>query len=182
MTTAAEPTVANLADDVALDWFRREVAVPGTFATLYPTTTDDDIAGALVDGFWKARLDGWLPTFAATSDTFTVTPALTMTALGVVIIYAGVRFVQNEIKNLPTHRKYDAPGGLGVETDYAPTVLTERLKELQQEKADLLEMARNPSGRRPSVIMHDGYAIRQNTIYPVNRPLPVLFQSPLALM
>lgn len=156
----------NLGDHV--EWFKREVAVPGTFGTLFPDTTDDDLSGALVDGLYRAKLDGWLASYEGDPDTFDVTPDLTMTAVGVVIVYSAIRFVQNEIKNMATRTTYKAPGGLEATTEHAASVLTQRLKDLQEERKQLLDVARRRGGT--TVYMYDGYAIRANAFYRLELP------------
>jgi hypothetical protein len=47
--------MTDLADLV--ESLKREVAIPGTFATVFPTTTDDDPTGALADGVAETQLD-----------------------------------------------------------------------------------------------------------------------------
>lgn len=153
-----------------VEWLKREVAVPGTFAGLFPDTTDDDLAAALVDGLYKAKLDGWLPTVEADPDTFEASAEMSLTAVGVVVLYTGLRLVQNQITNMATRQTYKAPGGLEATTEHAATVLSERLKELQQEKKDLLANARSARPRTP-VFMHDGYAIRASAMYPSEIPV-----------
>lgn len=173
--------MSDLSSPDYIAWFKREVAVPGRFTTLYPETTDPDIAGALVDGFYRARLDGWFPGVEATLDTHQTTPDVSLTGVALIVVYAGIQFIRNELKNMPTRTNYQAPGGLGAETEYGPSVMVERLKELQEEKKDLLAQARRPSAR--PVYMHDGYAIRIGTLYPVERMVnyPVAYQQPSAL-
>lgn len=173
--------MTDLSDATYVAWFKRNVAVPGRFTTLYPETTDPDIAAALVDGFYRARLDGWFPGVEADLTTLQTTPDLSTTGVALSIVYAGIQFIRNELKNMPTRTNYAAPGGLQAETEYGPSVMVERLKELQQEKKDLLALAQRPSAR--PVFMHDGYAIRIGTLYPVERMTryPIAYEPPIAL-
>jgi len=170
VTTPAPTT--DLSDHV--EWMKREVAVPGTFASLFPTTTDDDLSAALVDGFYRAKLDGWFPRIEADPDTFEVTPAISLTAVALVVVYSSIKFVQNEIKNMDSRFLAESAGNR-FEREKAPTILTERLKELTAERNDLLAQARRPSAR--PVYMHDGYAIRIGTLYPVERMNYVQYQA-----
>lgn len=160
--TTPEPTT-----DLSLyaDWLKREVAVPGTFKSLFPTTTDDQLTAALVDGLYRAKLDGWLPTVNADPDTFLTDQVVPMEAVAIIVIYTAIKFVQNQITNMTTRQTYKAPGGLESTTERAPSVLTERLKQLNQEKKELLETVQG--GRRPrtTILMSDGYAIRASSLY-----------------
>lgn len=158
-----------------VEWLKREVAVPGTFSTLFPDATDDLLAAALVDGLYRAKLDGWLASYEGDPDTFLVTPDLTMTAVAVVIVYSSIKFVQNQIKDMATRQTYKAPGGLEATTERGATVLSERLKELQAERKELLDTARRRGGT--TVFMHDGYAIRVAAMYGPELPLYVGFNE-----
>jgi len=160
--TTPAPTVTDFHTQVG--WLKREVAVPGTFATVFPNTTDEDLAMALVDGFYKARLDGWLPGVECDPDTAVPTPAISMAAMALVVVYSGIKFVSNQIKELNTVFRAKS-GNEEFETQKGPSILVERLKEMQAEKNDLLVQARKPTAR--PVYMHDGYAIRLGTLYPV---------------
>lgn len=170
MSPVVAATVTDLSDSVAVDWFKREVAVPGTFTSTYPETSDDDVAGALIDGLYRAKLDGmlygvdWMNGVDADPDSFELTTAIPLQRLALIVIYAGIRFVQNEIKNMATMTKYEAPGPLSAETQRSPGVLTERLRELEQMRKDLIDRARRGARGLP-VFMHDGYAIRVEEVY-----------------
>lgn len=164
MTT---PLPTDLSDHV--EWFKREVAVPGTFTALFPTTTDDDLAAALVDGLYRAKLDGWLPRVDASPDTFETNEPISLTAVAVIIVYAGVKFLQNQITNMATRTTYKAPG-VEATTEHSANALKERLTELATEKKDLLISARQSRGGTP-VFMQDGYAIRVSAMF--GREVPV---------
>lgn len=163
-------SVANTDFSDHVEWFKREVAVPGTFATLFPDTTDDDLAAALVDGLYRAKIDGWFSTIDADPDTFLATTEMTMTGVALVVIYSGIKFIQNQIKDMATRQRYEAPGGLVADTERAPTVLTERLKELVVEKNAILAQAGNSRAR--AIRMQDGYAIRLGAMAPGERIQP----------
>lgn len=172
MTTPTLPT--DLADHV--EWFKREVAVPGTFSSLFPTTNDDDLAAALVDGLYRAKLDGWLPGVDADPDSFETSVELTQTAVAIIIVYAAIKFVQNQITNMPTKQRYEAPGGIVSDTERSASVLTERLKELQDERKGLLELRGLTNRRQPTFVrMFDGYEVRASDLPAFSRgPLPAL--------
>jgi hypothetical protein len=156
------PTGTDFNNHVA--WLRREVAVPGTFDTVFPDTAAGDLAAALVDGFYTAKRQGWFPGIEADPDTSLTDAVLSMTAVGIVVLYAGINIVRNQIKEMNTVFRA-ASGKEQFETQKAPSVLTERLKEMEDERKELLLQAQNSvRGRRP-VFMHDGYAIRLQTMY-----------------
>lgn len=160
MTT---PTPTDLTLHVG--WLKREVAVPGTFRSLFPTITDDDLAAALVDGLYRAKLDGWLPTVNADPDTFQADQPLASEAIAVIVLYTAIKFVQNQITNMPTGQRYEAPGGIVVDTQRSASVLAERLKQLHAEKKDLLAAIGGGTTRpRTTIHMSDGYAIRASTL------------------
>lgn len=172
MTTPALPT--DLSEHV--EWFKREVAVPGTFSTLFPETRDDDLAAALVDGLYKAKLDGWMPTVEADPDTFETNIEISQTAVAIIIVYAAITFVRNQITNMPTGQRYEAPGGIVADTQRSAQVLVQRLKELGEERKGLLEL-RGGGSRRPAtfVRMFDGYEVRLTGLQAVERgALPAL--------
>lgn len=174
-------TYGDLSAPVFVEWFKREVAVPGRFEALYPETDDTLVAGQLVDGLYRARLDGWLGAYEADPDTFEVTPEISLTAGALIVIYGGLKFIQNELKNLPTKTHYEAAGGLVYDVEYAASVMTERLKELAAEKRELLDNARRGALSRP-LIMRDGYAIRLRSLYRPEMLTPVLTVTPAELL
>lgn len=167
VTTPVSST--DLSDHV--EWFKREVAIPGTFATLFPETTDDDLAASLVDGIYAAKLDGWLPGVEADPDQFTTTPALSMPGVALVVIYAGIRFVRNQIKDMLTTTRYKA-GATEYETQRSASILSERLKEMTDEKKQLILNAQASRGGSP-VFMRDGYQIRVSALYGFELPIYV---------
>ena len=146
-----------------VDWLKREVAVPGTFSTVFPETSDDDLAAAMVDGLYRSKFDGWLPDVQATSDIenppFIANQALSKEAIAVIVLYAAIKFVQNQITNMVTRQTYKAPG-VESTTERAPTVLAERLKELIEEKKNLLHAVQGGARPRTTVRVFDGYSVR----------------------
>lgn len=171
MTTPEPPT--DLYEHV--EWLKREVAVPGTFTRLFPETTDDHLAASLVDGLYRAKLDGWLPSVEADPDTFETNVAISQTAVAVVIVYSAIKFIQNQITNMPTGQRYEAPGGIVSDTQRSASVLAERLRELNEERKQLVAAALGVRNGRPAttVTMLDGYAIRVGSMAPLERGAPL---------
>ncbi len=137
---------------------KREVAVPGTFAGLFPTTTDDDLTAALMDAFAQVQLDGFLSANTMDEDGF-VDPPLSRGAEALVVIYAGIRFLTAMLINRTSHTRYEASGAV-YEQDYAGSVLTQALKDLRAKKQDLLASAQAAARALTGITMVDAYVLR----------------------
>ena len=114
---------------------KRSIAVPGTFADVFPTTSDTDLAGTLGDSFAEAQLDQFFETYTMVDDT-TITEDLTRPEQALVIIYATVRILQSEIRNRKTHKRYEA-GSTVFEEDQGSATLVELLREYKDRKKEL---------------------------------------------
>lgn len=135
---------------------KRAVAVPGTFDTYFPDATTADLKGQLMDGFAEVQLYGGLTDFSM-DDNGVVTPDLDRGEGAIVVIFAMVRMLANELRNRPTHTRFEAKGNVA-ETDRAASVMTQLLKDYQAQKKSLLEQLRY-SGTS-AFIMADNYLIR----------------------
>lgn len=122
------------------DSLRRVLARPGTFSTLFPETTQDDLVGVLLDGLAEVQLDGMLTEFSF-DDTGTVTPDLTAPQSALVILYAGVRLIRSELLNRAQHKRYVGAGGVTFEEDQATNVLRDIMKTLNDQKERIREIA-----------------------------------------
>lgn len=131
-----------LADHV--EALKRAVAVPGTFATLFPETQDDDLVALLGDSMAEAQLDGFLADHELSLPDYEATPDLTMVQGALLLIYGGYRLLVNEIRNRKTHVRYEA-GPTTFEEDQTASMLNELLRQLYDRKKDLLEQARRAS-------------------------------------
>lgn len=120
---------------------KRAVATPGTFADVFPSTTDDDLVGSLADGMAEAQLDGFLSTFDIDLEGFTTTPDLAPPQIALVLLYASSRILTVELMNRRTHTRYEAPGVV-FEEDQGSQLLSEMLKAIRDRKKQLLEDAR----------------------------------------
>lgn len=114
---------------------KRAVAVPGTFADIFPDTSDVDLGGTLGDSFSEAQLDGFFEAYTTTDDT-TVVETLTRAEQALIVIYATVRILQSEIRNRKTHVRYEA-GATVFEQDQGSATLVELLREFKERKKDL---------------------------------------------
>lgn len=129
---------------------KRTVAVPGTFADVFPNTSDDDLASTLLDAFAEAQLDGFYPAVDITDDGVT-TPDLTRAETALVVMYASGRILEMEILNRKSHVRYEA-GPTVFEQDQGVSLLTEALKGIRDRKRDLLDQARRG-------LMYDGFTM-----------------------
>lgn len=129
--------MTSLADLV--EPLKRYVAVPGTFDDVFPSTTDDDLIGSLLDGFAEAQFDGFFikPEFTATDDG-EVSPDLSRGQQALIAIYASTRIVTTQLMNQRSLERYEAKG-LIAETQRSSQVLAALLKDLQARKTAILE-------------------------------------------
>lgn len=118
---------------------KRAVAVPGTFASVFPDTSDDDLTGTMTDAFAEAQLDGFFNSFSINEDGIT-TPDVTPAQLALVLLYASARILSNEILSRRTHRRYEA-GSVVFEEDQGSQMLSEMLKAITARKRELLAQA-----------------------------------------
>lgn len=142
---------------------KREVAVPGTFAANFPTTTDDDLTGQLADAFAEAQLDGFFSTYDMDQNAV-VTPDLSNAGQALVVIYAGIRFITTRMANLKSHTRYEASGAV-FEQDNAASVLVQILKDLKDKKTRLVTLA-SAGGAGKEFVIVDGYYVKAVDFYP----------------
>lgn len=142
---------------------KRTVAVPGTFADVFPDTTDDDLIGSLEDGFSEAQLDGYFvrPTSYDLADG-QVTPDLSRPETALVVIYTATRIVQTQLLNARSAERYEAKG-LVFESQRSSQLLVALLKDLQARKQALID-AKATGGAGASFTMADQYFARENGV------------------
>lgn len=132
--------------------YKREVAVPGTFPTSFPLTSDEHIVGSLADAFAEAQLDGFFRGVTLEVDDGSVDPDLSAAGGALVVIYAGIRLVRQQMISLSTSARYEA-GPVKYEKRMSASVLAEILKALELRKSRLIEAATAAT----SVYVLDGY-------------------------
>lgn len=120
---------------------KREVNVPGGDA--FPDTDDVIFFGYLQDAFWEARLDGMLSGFTedgngSVTPTTTGADDLTRELQQLVVLYAGIRILRNELMRVQTLFRAKA-GSVEYETQQSASVLKDLLGELQRRRAVVLE-------------------------------------------
>lgn len=136
---------------------KREIAVPGTFATTYPNTTDADLVGTLMDGFAQAQLSGFFGTQVLDVDAETVTPDLSPAGQSLVVIFAAERIVTSQILTMRTRVLYESAGSK-YEVENAASVLTAILKALADRKAAILANILGLQRASTSVVVTDRYS------------------------
>lgn len=144
--------------DEMVEPLKREVAIPGTFDTVYPNTTDTDLEGSLGDAFGAAQIDGFFLNQTLDLDTGTIEDDLSMAGMAVVTIYAAERILTMQIMSLKQRVNYEA-GPVKYETENAASVMTEILKGLKARRAAISASAA-AAGRVNNFIMQDMYADR----------------------
>lgn len=149
--------MTDLSDSSFTDSLKREVAVPGAFATAFPATQDTDLVGSLKDAFWTASLDGWFPGVSIDDDGST-TPDLSGGAAQLVVIYAGTAILRTQLQNLGSSKTYKA-GPVEFSTAALSGVLTARLTALEKRIADLIARDQAGGGGTPTYCS-DGYVVR----------------------
>jgi Cdc6-like AAA superfamily ATPase len=129
----------NLSDLVPS--LERALAIPGTFATLFPETTAEDLADTLADAVCEAQLDGFLSTTTLDVALNTVDPDLTSAQRALVVLYAMSRVVDAKVANLKNRTRYKA-GANEAETEQSASVLQTLLRQIAGHKLRLLEEAK----------------------------------------
>lgn len=120
---------------------KRALAAPGEFDTFFPNSTDTDLSGILADAVAECQLDGFFGAISLNVLDETTTPDLTNAQQALVILYAMARVLTAAIANNNTRTRYKA-GNVEAETERAPSVLVELLKETRERKKQLLEDAK----------------------------------------
>lgn len=116
---------------------RREVSPPG--ADLFPDAADEDFLGYLADGFWEARLDGFLEDYEIDNALFTVSPDLPDMYKYLLVLWAGVRITRTSLSNQRASQKSVA-GPVSFEFANSSTMLVAVLKEILAKKDRLIAM------------------------------------------
>jgi len=138
---------------------KREVAVPGTFDTVFPDSGDGDLTANLGDAFAEAQLDGFFGTMALDPATFLVTPDLSAAGGALVIIYGGIRMTRTYLRELGSRSLYEA-GPVKYETERAASVLKQQLQDMTERKNQLILLGKRGSGK---TYVWDGYFARTAT-------------------
>lgn len=138
---------------------KREVAVPGEFANIFPNTADDDLIGSLSDAFGRAQLDGFFGVNVIDVDAATVAPGLSAGGKAVVLLYAAESIVRSQIRNLKTVTKYEA-AGVVYDVEQGVNTLVQDLKDIQDRRKSLIATILRLQRSGQAVYVTDAYLIR----------------------
>lgn len=149
----------DLSDDQYVDSLKREVVPLGS--TLFDGVADDQWVGYLTDGFWEAKLDGFLPGYVADEDGIVTNevggPDLDRRYVALIVLYAGIRILRNRILNMNTGFRAKA-GPVEFEQQNSATMLAEMLKQLRATKDRILEELE--AADETSVMVLDAFSTR----------------------
>lgn len=138
--------------------YQREVAPLGGFAAQYPNATVPLQIGVLADAFGETQLDGFFPTSVFDVDSNEVDPDLSPAGRALVVIYAGIRTLRNDLSNTKSRVNYVA-GPVQYEVEQAASVLKGLLDGALARRLELVTFARTARGT--TVWAGDAYATRQ---------------------
>lgn len=133
----------------------RELAVPGEFATAFPNTTPEHLLESLKDAFAEARLFGYFPKITLDENGI-VSEDLSLAGQTLVVLYAAMRIIRAQIRQLNTTERYKA-GSAEMEIGRPVTILRDELAFMAKRLSDLVTTAKR-SGR--AVYVMDGYTSR----------------------
>jgi hypothetical protein len=158
--------------DVAdlVDSLKRAVAPLGDFGTVFGEATDEDVVGALMDGFSEAQLDGYFTPAMGNAVTLdlnaeTFTPDISGAQGALIVLYAAYRLAVAQLLNMKTRVKYQA-GTAIYETETAASVLTTAIKLMADRKTALYTKALY-SGANAAFHMADQAFLAATQIYPL---------------
>lgn len=137
------------------------VATPGTFASIYPDTTKDDLIRVLADAFAECQLEGMLLKHSVDPDGY-VDPPINQGELAMVIIFAAVRFMRASLLNANASVTYKA-GSAEYSTSTSATLLKAILDDLKAQKdrlIDLADQSGGPDSGNVAFYMADQYLAR----------------------
>lgn len=147
----------DLADYV--DSLRREVTPLGS--NLFAGVADTTLANYLADAFWEARLDGFLTKWTSDVDGV-VSPVdalgsdITQAEVALIVLYAGIRILRNQILNTNTSFRAKA-GPVEFEQQASATMLAEMLKQLRDRRDQIIQQAQEVG---TTVAVFDAYSTR----------------------
>jgi hypothetical protein len=116
----------------SLDSLRYLVAVPGTFASVYPDTTEDMLLQILRDGFAEAQLMGLFSSYTIDEDGI-VEPGLSGGEIALVVLFSAIRLIRVAMLNSTSSVTYKA-GSAEYATTTSATLLKDILDDLKAQK------------------------------------------------
>ena len=123
-----------------IDNLKSEVNPPGS--NFYPDAVDDDWMQQLQNGFWEARLDGFISSWNCDSDGLVTNVTsngadIPRDLIQLIIFYAGFRILRATLRNLQTLSRSKA-GPVEFEVQHSSNVIRDLLSEMQDKRSILL--------------------------------------------
>jgi hypothetical protein len=123
-----------------IDSLKREVTPLGS--TMFDGVANSVWLGYLTDAFWEARLDGLMPGYSCDSEGICTKDSdpdadLPREYIALVVLYAGIRVLRNQILNTSDLRTKAGP--VEYEKQTSATMLAEMLKQLRDTKNRIIE-------------------------------------------
>ena len=141
---------------------KRELAVPGLFDEVFPSTTDDDLAASLADGFADAQLRGFFPTMtvAETGGIYETSEPLSASGGALITLFTATRIIRAQLRSLASVERYKA-GPVEYELQRSANLLRDELAYLKDTLDALIKEAQQQT-RASSVqaVVIDGYKAR----------------------
>lgn len=130
-------------------------------STDYSAVTADTMLGYLVDGFWEARLDGFLGDWRSGEDGVVLpnnptAPDIGRDGIALVVIYASIKVLRNRILNTASSFRGKA-GPVEFEQQISSSMLTEMLRQLAALKTSILDQ----QWTHTVVSIIDAYSVRE---------------------
>lgn len=136
--------------------FKREVSIPGRFATDYPTVTDEHVVGLLGDGFAEAQLMDLFGSHRYDVDSESIVPSISQAGALVVILFAARRMLRQRMETESASVRYKA-GPVEMQQSQFSNVLTTVWKSVDARLDRILQLSTSGTVL-PFVI--DGYSAR----------------------
>lgn len=147
-----------------IDPLKREVNAPGT--DQFAGAVDDDWVGQLEDSFWEARLYGFFTAYTDADGLVTPIkvgdPDMPRDQQQLIVLFAGLRVIRNELKNINTAFKATA-GPVSFEVQQSASLLVAVLKQIQDKINLILVYLSNITSSQTTYI--DSLVGRDDAIY-----------------
>lgn len=133
------------------------IARPGTFATLFSETTDNDLVDVLRDGFAECQMEGMFSDYTDTDGV--IDPDLTNGETATVVLFAAVRLLRAELANRASHVRYEA-GPVTFEEDRSAQVLRQVFDDMRAQKARMTNLLSETGNAGSVFLLADAYVAR----------------------
>lgn len=139
---------------------KRELAVPGLFDEVFPSTDDTMLADSLADGFSEAQLQGYFTTLTlGPAPDYETSEDISAAGGALVVLFTGMRIIRAQLRSLLVGERYKA-GATEYEITRSANLLRDELKYLQMRLDSLIQAAQRSARGAVSVAVMDNYAAR----------------------